>query len=142
MINAGESLGARERPSWQDHGSSRDPKIRFPVGNRCFRYGAGHRVHYLAAKHLPLFPSRTGHLVACEDDLVTLDFDGEIVRGRNHESARLIEIADAFGTIAFFNTNKLAIPGGSLSCYLFSLADLSQPLTECYRKPPRQFAGA
>jgi hypothetical protein len=56
-------------------------------------------VHYLPATRSSSGPFLAGRIIDIEDDIITVELEDEIRRVRNHEVARLAEIAGRNGRV-------------------------------------------
>lgn len=78
----------------------RDPKSGLLKPRRCGHWGRGHQPHHIPAIRSDGVPHTCGHLVAVDDNLITVDFDdGDVRRFRNHEPERLLEIVGGLGGV-------------------------------------------
>lgn len=59
---------------------------------RCSLHLHGHTVHHIQAIRSFAEPHRDGHLIDVDGNVLTLDFNTEVVRFRNHDPDRLVQI--------------------------------------------------
>ena len=68
-----------------------NPEAGFLHPRRCELCRAGHTVHHIQALHSTKGPHRIGRLTTADGNTITVDFDDEVKRYRNHELERLAD---------------------------------------------------
>ena len=102
----------------------RDPRIGYLLPRRCEMYVPGHTVHWIQAHRSAGLPHRTGRLTAVEDDVITVDFGGEVTKYRNCDPERLLEIVGIGRTVGVCERYWIL---KSSSGYVFSVAPADAP---------------
>ncbi len=133
----GETLDGLRRvddlPPWARHLSQpRDPEDGFLWPRRCGRSGSGHTPNVVQIKVCLRDTPRKGKLLGVEDNVISVDFGDQIVRYRNHEPERLLEIVGIGGTVRVFSSLLQ-----SWSDYCFSILDADAQWIPCDDEPLR-----
>jgi hypothetical protein len=89
---------------------------RTPTGNVCHSFAPGHALHWIPGIHsldTPRTP-RLGHITSIERGVITVDFEGQIGRYRNHHIRKIRAYVKTYGTGVMVDEGwgVLRIPSG------------------------------
>ena len=92
--------------------------------------GSGHTPNVVQIKVCLRKTPRKGKLLGVEDNVISVDFQDQIVRFRNHEPERLLEIIGVGGTVRIFSSILQGRSG-----YCFCIVDADAQWIPCDDEP-------
>jgi len=118
---------------------------RIPARNVCRSHARGHAVHWIQGIHsldTPRSP-RPGHITSIEHGVITVDFDGQIGRYRNHLLRKLRAYVKTYGTAVIVDEgwSVLRIPPGPGGHCFYAVREDLHKYVSCKRIADRLWAG-
>jgi hypothetical protein len=104
--------------------------------HRCELYQAGHEVHYIQARRSFAKPHRRGTLTEVLGNVITVDFEDEIKRYRNHDPDRLVDIVGIGRTVRVCERYVILRGNGG---HCFSIQEADEPSVPCDHEPLTNF---
>ena len=109
---------------------------------RCTLYVPGHTVHFIQAIHSAKEPRRprSGRITVVGSGVLTVEFDDEVRRYRNHETARIGDLVRERGPEVNLDEGwsilRLPHRGGA---YCFSIVSADEPRRRCLTDEQTRF---